>query len=352
VADSSTTQLTPTFIVYLNGKRLSSDMESDIKEIVVEKRIDYTSSFAITMADMGRKWTDNANFVEGSKIRIMLGYKDAVQDVIEAVITGISPVFRKNSDERVIIRGSDIMHVLHRGKKTIAFSNMTDKQIVQKIAKDAGIGVDAGDIGATRAFTMQNDMTDYEFLMAMAVRYNCRMVIKKGKMIFKPLEDAFGDEVIAEWGKTLIEFHPHLDSTKLVTEVEVRGWDNIKGNAITGTAGCFSLTNIIGGGIAGGLMVGENFGDMKMIMIDEKIMDAKSAEKAALELLTGNSMSYINATAKVQGNNKINAGMTVKVKEAGRRFSGEYFVTEVSHLFVAEQGYTTRFKCHRNTAGI
>src|SRR5512145_2987222 len=100
-------------------------MESDVLEIVVEKRIDYTSSFSITLSDAGRKWTDNPAFNEGAKIKIMLGYKDAVEDVIDGFITGISPVFRKNSDEKVIIRGNDILHTLHRGKKTRAFTKLS-----------------------------------------------------------------------------------------------------------------------------------------------------------------------------------------------------------------------------------
>jgi phage protein D len=62
-------------------------------------------------------------------------------------------------------------------------------------------------------------------------------------------------------------------------------------------------------------------------------------------------MSYIDATAKVQGNNKINAGMIIQVKEVGVKFSGDYLVNEVIHNFIPDQGYNTRFKCQRNACG-
>lgn len=345
---NETTQLTPTFIGYLNGTRFSGDMESDVKEIIVENRIDGASSFAITMSDMGRKWTDSKDFADGARVKLMLGYKDAVKDVFEGVITGVSPIFRKNADERVIIRGHDIMHKLHRAQKTQSFSKMTDKEIVNKIASGAGISADVDNLSTSHIFTMQRNQTDYEYLRLMALRCNCRMMVKDGKLAFKPVKDISSDEVIVEWGKTLIEFLPDLDTSRLITGVEVRGWDNAKASAITGTAACSDITKKIGGDSPGGSLVSDNYGEMSTIYIDDNIADKNSAEKAALNILTSNSMSYINATAKVQGNNKIVPGMVVRMKELGDKFSGEYFLTEVVHHFVAEQGYTTRFKCQRN----
>jgi len=349
--DKTTEQLTPIFIIYLNDRRLSIDMESDVKEIAVEKRTGQSSTFTVTMSDMEQKWTDHPDFIEGSKIKIMLGYKDAVEEVMSGTVTGMTPVFRKNSDKRLQIRGHDIMHQLHRGKKTVTFANMTDKEIVEKIAGEAGVGVDCDDIGKMKTFAVQTDQTDYEYLLETGNRYNCKMAVKDGRLLFKPVEDGATEEVIVEWGKTLIEFHPDLDSTRLVTDVEVVGWDRIKKSGLEGAAGAGEISKIIGEGSPGCKTVFDNYGNTKLILIDSNIEDRNSAEKRAIETMTQNSMGYIYATATVQGNNRIDAGMTVNVKEVGKRFSGEYFVTEAIHVFIAEQGFTTKFKCVRNSAG-
>jgi phage protein D len=346
----NTTQLTPVFIVYLNETRISVEMESDVKEIRVEKRIDQSSSFTLTMSDMGRKWTDHPDFIEGTKIKIMLGYKDAVEEVISGTVTGMKPVFRKNADERIAIIGQDIIHKLHRGKKTITYVNMTDKEIVEKIAAEAGVGIDTEEIGALKEFSVQNDQTDYEYLLEIGNRYNCKLITKDDRVAFRPIEDNSKEEVIAEWGKTLIEFHPELDSARIVTDVEMLGWDKIKGDGIKGEIGFGEITKTIGEGSLGGTTVLDNYGNTKLIVIDEDIQDKNSAEKRAIESITRNSMKYIEAEATVQGNNKIEAGMIVNIKEVGKRFEGEYFVTEVKHRFIAEHGYTTSFKCVRNSA--
>ncbi|MCL1834090.1 MAG: hypothetical protein FWG49_06260, partial [Leptospirales bacterium] len=266
--DSTTTRLTPVFIIYLNGKRLSSDMESDVKEIIVEKRMDYSSTFAITMSDMGRKWTDHPELAEGAKVKIMLGYKDAVDEVMYGVVTGMAPVFRKNSDERVIIKGHDVLHQLHRGKKTVTFSNMTYKEIVEKIAAEAGVGIDAEEIGAVREFAVQSSRTDYEYLLEIGRRYNCRLTAEEGKLSFKPTDDSASEEIIAEWGKTLIGFHPELDSTRIITEAEVLGWDTVKGYGIDGAVGFGDIAKTIGDGSTGGAIVFNNYGKTKSILID------------------------------------------------------------------------------------
>ena len=350
MADNTTTQLTPVFIIYLNDQRISVDMESDVKDIRVEKNIDQSSIFAITLSDMERKWTDHPDFIEGTKVKIMLGYKDAVAEVITGRIIGMKPMFKKNTGVRVTIKGCDIMHQLHRGKKTVTFANMTDKEIVEKISTGAGVAVDCEEIGKAKTFTAQTNQTDYEYLLEIGRRYNCRLVIKNDKLMFRPIEDNSTEEVIVEWGKTLMEFHPDMDSRRIVTDVEALGWDNIKKSAIDGIAGYGDIKKTIGQGNTGGATVLDNYGNTKIVLLDDTIDDLNSAEKKAIETITKNSMGYIKAKATVQGNNKIDAGMIVNIKEIGKKLSGEYFVTEVEHLFITEWGYTTNFRCVRNAA--
>jgi len=302
------------------------------------------------MSDMGRKWTDHPDFREGGKIKIMLGYKDAVEEVISGRITGMKPIFKKNSAGRVFIIGYDIMHQLHRGKKTAVFVNMTDKEIVEKIALGAGVGVECEDIGTSKAFEAQTNKTDYEYLLEIGRHYNCQMITRNDKMIFKPIEDISSEEVIAEWGKTLMEFHTDLDSRNVVTDTEVIGWDDVKGNLVEGAAVYGDIPKPIGEGQVGGAFVDDNYGNTKLILLDDEINDINSAEKRAIDTITKNSMGYIKVRVTVQGNNKIDAGMVVNIKGVGKKFSGEYFVTEVKHLFITEWGYTTSFECERNSA--
>ena len=340
--------LTPTFIIYINGSRMTAEQEADVKEIIIVEKDDAPSSFIIKMSDMIRQWTDSNDLSGGSEIRIMIGYKDAIEELMNGEIIEVCPSYRMNSDDEVIIKGYNHLHRLIAGEKTHSFTDMTGSDIIKQIAEEVGLGVSVEDIGKEYSFTMQSDQNDYDYLMSMARKHNCKMWSKDGILYFKRIEENIAEDVVIEWGKTLLEFYPRSRLTGLVTQVEVRGWDINSGEAIVGTASLDDITLKIGGETLGQRIVQENFGDRKIIFIDEDVVDQNSADKAALDIITKNSMKYIAGSGKSQGNNKIRAGSFIELKELGVKFSGKYYVNSVKHSFSASRGYSTSFDVTKN----
>jgi len=342
--------LVPTCIIYMNGTRISGNQEASVKQVIINERVDTPSTCAVVLSDTSREWTDCEDFAEGSEIKISLGYKDNIEEVFAGDVVGINPQYRQNSDDLLIVKGKNALHRLVRAKKIFSFSEMTDTDIVKQIAGDAGLGDDIDDIGVQHVFTMQRNLTDYEYVGQIARKYNCKLYIKDNTLYMKHAADAEAGDVVLEWGKSLLEFNVTSDTTNIVTEVEVRGWDNEKGEAIVGTAAIADVRKPFDGDTIGGTIVNDNFGAAKMILIDENVIDQDSADALALEVLTGNSMNYITGTAKTEGNNKLKVGTIVELKELGTRFSGKYFVNSIEHVFNAGSGYVTYFNVSRNTA--
>ena len=50
------------------------------------------------------------------------------------------------------------------------------------------------------------------------------------------------------------------------------------------------------------------------------------------------------------GRPEVHAGTVVAIEGAGERFSGDYYVTSVTHTLTGEAGYQTSFSVERNTA--
>lgn len=348
MSDNTNITLTPSFIIYVNGTRFSVDQETDVKEVIISEKVDSPSTFEITMADEERKWTDNQDLGPGSIFKIMLGYKDAVEELISGEVISIIPGYRRGADDQVTFKGSCHLHRLKGAIKTRSFNEMTDAEIVQMIADEAGLASEVGTFGASHFFTVQKDLSDYEYLLQMAKKNNCRMWSKDGTLFFKKDQANSGEDVILEWGKTLMDFHPKLNTQELITEVEVRGWDHASGSAIVETAGLSDIELKIGGNILGGSIVEESFNTKKMTFVDEKITDQNSALTKAIDLITTNSMRYITARGKCQGNTKLKAGAVLEVKELAETFSGKYYITDVEHRFVSTRGYNTWFELVRN----
>ena len=341
--------LVPTFIIHVNGSRLAAEKEADVKDITITEKIDAPSSFAITVSDIKREWADSDEFAEGSKIKITLGYKDEVEELMNGEITTISPVFKKGADNVLIIQGENYLHRLVRAKKTRSFTEMTDTDIIKQIADEAELSGDIEDVGSEHLFTMQKDQTDYDYLMEMAGKYDCKVWGQDEKLFFKKLEKDSGEDIVVEWGKTLLEFYPCLDTRGLITDVEVRGWDDKKSEAIIGTAAYNDITLKIGEDDLGASIVKDNFGDTKRIFVDQSIIDQKGADQDALDIITNNSMKYIMASGRCEGNNKIRAGGVIQINEVGGKFSGKYYINSVTHILSISAGYSTFFKLSRNT---
>jgi uncharacterized protein len=348
VASDVDTKLTPCFVLYLNGTRFTAEQEYSVKQIVVEERVDLPSSFSITLSDNLRQWTDSEDLSEGAEVKIMLGYKDDIEEVFCGDIISINPQFRMNCDDVVVIKGQNGMHRLFRGKKTRSFIEMTDADIIKEIASECGLKDEIDDIGIEHLFTMQNNMTNYDYLMAMARKYDCKMHVKEKTLVFKKIQDESSEEVIAEWGKTLLEFNVKADVNSLVSEVEVIGWNNEQGEAIVGTATVDDIPVLFDRDVYGGSIVKDNFGDAKMVIVDNAVIDQGGADTLALDIISKNAMDYVSGSGKVQGNYKINAGIMIELKELGTRFSGTYYVESVKHIFAAGIGYSTYFNVAKN----
>ncbi|MBN1699186.1 MAG: phage late control D family protein [Spirochaetales bacterium] len=349
MGDNETKNLTPCFIIYINGTRLSGVKEASVKHIVIDERIDMPSTFTVTLSDASRQLVDSEDFSDGSELKIHLGYKDDVEEIISGIIVGVNPQYRKNADDILVVRGKNGLHSLFRGKKTRAFNNVTDADIIRQIADECGLGAEIDDLPHNHLFTMQYNQTDYDYIMAMARNYNCRVNVCDKKLIFKRMEDSSGKDIILEWGKTLLEFSVQTDTNSIVTEVEVRGWDNDKGESVVGTATVDDLNKPFDGDILGGKLVKDNFGDVKMVVVADDIPDQNEARNMALDILSGNAMNYVKGLGKSEGNYNIKAGSMVILKEVGTRFSGKYYVNRAKHVFTPETGYLTYFHISRNT---
>ncbi len=330
--------LTPSFLVYFNGARLPIEQEASIKKITVIDRLDAASTFIIEMANIDKEWIEDEELFIGSEVKIHMGYKNDMEQIIFGEITGIAAEFERNFVCNLIIKGRDHLHRLYRRITTRAFYDMTDEEIIKKVVSDAQLSCDVDHIGYENVFTMQKDQSDFHYLLGLAEKFDCNLWVRDKKLYFKRQHRNEGEDVILEHGKTLIEFCPILDTTKIITEVEVRSWDSSKWKAIVGSATSDDITESDGGKI-----VRKNFGDQKTVHIDSSIIDEKSADDLAICLLTQNARQYITGYGKCQGHTKIRAGSIIKIVEESKKYSNKYFVQSACHVLNTAGGYTTYF---------
>jgi len=354
LAESNIKELVPVFIIYIDNTRIPPEIEAVVKDVIVTGRINAASSFQITLAVPGnkkddvKKWIDKADYAPGAKVKIKLGYKDAVEDVFAGEITSLMYELQSANNNTISIRGYDLLHKLNRGKKTVSFARKTEGDIISEIASAIQLSTDLTQMTHQQEFTLQKNMTDFDYIRALARRNNSIVWCDAGKMYVKPVQGSLQEVAVLERDKTLIHTRLTTACQSLPTEVEVRGWDAGKFQTVTGSAKTSDITIKVGGNTLGLNKIKSDFGDSKMTYIDESIPDINTANKVALGLLTNLSFDYMTGTATTYGNNAIKAAALVKLEGVGDLYSGKYLVDSVKHHLNVFTGYRTTVALRRN----
>jgi hypothetical protein len=288
----------------------------------------------------------------GTKLDIHMGYKDAVKKIMVGEVTGVKASFLQNDVTTTLIKGHCRLHRLTRGKRTFGINMpgemLTESNIVQIYAAKNGFIPVVDVFGVKKHLHLQRDMTDFEYILDIALRNNRRIACWDRYLFMLPMLPRRKESALLEWGKTLVKFDVSLDSRRLFSEVEVRSHNVRTGQGICATADMSKVLFRIGGLTMGASISEKAFGKNKAIIVDHNVQDIMSAEIRAINYLTEKNLEYISGWAACQGNPGIRAGSFAKLKGLGEKFSGIYYIMEVKHSITPWFGFETEFEVVRN----
>ena len=362
---------TPGLKLKIDGQEAPEELRNDILQISAEESLHLPGMFTIVIKNnyfpgskSDRPWEHEKLFAIGKSIEIGFvssttkdeEFADPHQgSVLKGEITGIETHFTSQSNMPLVIRGYDVAHRLHRGRYNRSFQNMTDTDILKKIAAEVGIELDSqgveettgpygyGDINDANGYIFQPNQTNMEFLRERAARNGFELFVRDGKLNFrKPQADA---TLELEWLKDLYSFNARVTSSEQVSSVEVRGWDYMKNQVLvsqksSSTSAVITDTEYGNGRNTSTVFKGKP-SDPKMIVVNQPIFTASEGDKMAQALFDELSGEFVLADAKSEGNPEIRPGKVVKLSNMGK-YSGKYYITDTRHLY-SEGDYTTYF---------
>jgi phage protein D len=335
---------------------------SDVVEIAIEESLNMPTMFTLVLHnpyapshtdDMTntRPWLDHQSLSIGKHIKF--GFHSSTSEaqdfdteiieesMLEGEITAIETNFLEDREAPIIIRGYDFFHRLHRGRYNRSFINMTDSDIVKKIAEETKIRTGTiDDSGAPHDYVFQENQTNMAFLRQRAARIGFELFVQDSKLNFRKPKSQ--ESLGLKWLQDIYGFRVHTTSAEQVNQVEVRGWDYTQKKSIVSTKNTEDLITQTGHGR--GSQNGTKFRSPspKMIVVDQPVFSPKEADTMAQALCNELGGEFVYADARAEGNPKIRPGRIVKLEGLGKRYSGEYYVTETRHLYDARI-YTTEF---------
>lgn len=346
------TYLIADFAIEIAGSSLPQEMVDDILEIVVEESLHLPAACTIRLncwddANHEFRWDDHSAMQPGKSVKVKMGY---IGHPLEVVFEGESTALEMDAAGHMTptlsLRALDKGHRLHRNRRQQTFQDVTDSDVVSKIANMVGLTPDVDATSTVMKWICQNNQTDYEFIKMLADRNGYRAYVEGSKLCFKKVEEPKTADVLVEWGMDLRSFRPRLTTHGQVSEVTVRGWDpktkkEIVGKAVHGSA----IKSRKIGESKSGYALSSDFGEAKTVVVTRPIHSQGEADALAKSYIDRRESSSIEADGLCIGSSKVKAGKTIQVKGSGSKFSGSYVVTSTTHTFSGAEGFTTQFVC-------
>lgn len=332
-------------VIKINGSPLPTDITGQLLELLVDSSLDVPDMLTLRFEDAELKLVDDAKFSLGAEITIQIQPSGATAPkplIDKAVISAIEPDFQADGSSILLVRAYAQSNKLHFGRKTRTFLKITDSDIVKKLASEAGLRASADDTSIRHDYVLQYNQTDMEFLSARAARIGYQ-VYTDGKTLYFKKPDAVratGPEL--ELGENLISFRPRLTIAQQVGTVTAHGWNMKTKKAIVGTGASPSATNQGGTGKTGAAHLQAVNGSAKSALVLGALTDTGDAKAVADGYAMNVNRELIDAEGVCSGAPEIKAGVSIKIKNVGTKFSGTYFVTTATHIYNSD-GYSTTF---------
>jgi phage protein D len=355
----------PAFRVEINGTHLAADVSKNIQQVSVISEPDTMDTFSLVLVNEypRLRWThtkDAELFQEGSVVKIAMGYVDDLQEMIEGEITQISPSFPSSGIPTINIDGHTRMHWLHGSKNTRTFQKMTDKQIVEKIAQEAGLQTQADDTDVQHDYVIQANQTDLEFVRDRAAKIHFQLLVKGKTLIFQKSNEVGTKIYTFVWGNTqagaagpnclpLKSFSTTMNTLKAPSKVEVRGYD-IKNKArfVAHAATGDETTKMAGTQPGGQVAAGAFHKPRQLVQVSIPVASQAEADQHAKALLNNMGLEFVTGSASTIGVPDVRSGSVVELQGLGPRFSGQYYIERATHA-IGGNGYQTDFTVKRNS---
>ena len=332
--------LLPQCYIRLDGADAPPTLMGDLIEVTVESTLHLPDVATLILHDHDLNWTDGGTLDPGKAVVVEMRSGQSRQVVFDGEIVEVELDMTAHVP-RLIVRAFDRLHRLARGRRARSFVNVTDGDLVHKIAGEAGLTASADD-GQVQEYVLQSDQTDLEFLRQRAIALG-NLLYVQGKTLHCEPPGGQGQAVTLEWGVNLTEFSPRLTTVDQVNEVTVRSWDPTAKQAVVGQASSGQGIPAVGESRTGSQIAQTAFGSAPTLVADRPLRSQGLAEKVAQAVANRAAERFIEAEGTCQGQPAIVAGASVTIKGVGTRFGGSYFVTNATHEYTVAQSYTTRF---------
>ncbi len=318
---------------------------------VVDENVGLPDTAVLTYRDPDHEFLRATGITIGTPLRVsvMTVKGQARERLFNGEVTALE-IDRDRTGSFTVVRAYSKAHRLQRGRKVVAYRNMTAAAIVRKVAAGAGLAV--GKVEAapvTYKQLSQANVSDWDFLQYLAAESGAQVRIDdKGLLQFTrpvkasgapaPSTSATRDPMVLEYGRNLLALRAALSAADGASKVQVRGWDVTTKRPLVA-----EQPSVVSDTVVPGLspQFAARFGKSAVAVTDTPYRTQAETTAAAKAAAAQTSAGFGELEAVAEGNPMLRAGKPVALGNVGQAFSGRYTATAVQHVLEPHGGYRT-----------
>ena len=332
-------------VLTVDGRPLATDLYARMSLVRVEESVQLPDFFAVHFDDPHFELFDKGTFALGTRMEIAFRAEGDPVVVTSGEITAIVVEPGLAGRHELVLTGFDLTHRMAREPKSRSFQRVTDADIAARIAGEYGLDPDVDGTGATHDYVLQAGETDYAFLRRRAARIGYDVWVAERKFCFKKRPQSSVTPPKLRYGENLSAFRVRFSAAERCDEVQIRGWDQLGKQAITGKATEADPGTDAPAAKEMSDAAKRAFGRVKRSAGQFPVTDQSEADALASSLLLRASGEEAVLHGEAVGDPNIAAGAKVNIEGVGSRLTGSYRVTGVEHTYGAGRPYVTRFVC-------
>lgn len=372
----------PTFIIEIEGRKLSKDITHEITSFVLEDNEEEMDLLEVSITDKYLQFVDDPLFQEGNEIAARFGYAGDLSARKVAVIKEIDYDFPDGGEPTIQIKaydkghrlaGKQIQRVWQKPAPGILYS-----EIAEQIAKEHRLTPVVTKTVGRHLRIAQGGKSDAQFLRELAAKSRDRngkgvtgyvFYIESNELHFHPRKLGSRPAMVLEYFTdcegVLRSFKPSTQSQSVKgagTETKAVGVDPRRKKVVEYRANNETTperaslgknTYLVDGNTGEGRFRDQESG--KIVQSFERSEGfheeprQEPAQDKAEQRFKETELRQVEATAVTIGIPTLVAKQNIEVRGVGRKFSGTYYCTSVRHVF--QDGYSCELKLKRNALG-
>jgi phage protein D len=276
----------------------------------------------------------------GQRLDILLG-EDATDPAFSGAITAIEERYGHGAPQ-IVLLAEDALHLLARRRDNRAFEDMGLGDVVQQVARGAGLAADVAVPGGSATW-LQNNESDLAFLQRQLGPLDIAVRLQGGQLRVRD-EETDPHPVALHGGSNATQIRLVADLARQPVRVSSLGLDL---DAAADTSGDSSALSPAPAGPSAAALLDRLSWPGGSTPPHPFSQQQGQADALAERRFRAAAQRFVHGDIVCIGTPELRSGRQVELSEVSARLAGRYRVDDCLHLFDSAQGLRTRLRVSR-----